>query len=221
MRGGPAQCTVATGLGTNRDTLRPRDTLRLRPCTARTATNSKEDAMTEQDVPAARPPLSRRIAGILLNVVWMVIGSFTIHFVSTHTSTPDNPVAIVETEQGPELSRLAPVYTSNGLGLTAKGQVVSVRDGDTLQVEFRVRLNVRLLDCWAPELNTAEGKRSAANLKAIATPGKECVMTMPFDQIKTLGDITSMGRFLAWVSVDGQDLSQCQVKAGCAKKVKE
>lgn len=59
------------------------------------------------------------------------------------------------------------------IGLTLPGRVVSVHDGDTLNVEVRILVNVRLLDCWCPEI----GEKDAA-LRQVSIEGREYIRTL-------------------------------------------
>ena len=93
------------------------------------------------------------------------------------------------------------------LGLCIPITVVAVHDGDTATVEFRNKLNIRLEKCWAPELKEPGGKESGDNLRAVAL-GKPGRLFVPrSDHIKTLGDLTSMGRIVGYVWLDGESES--------------
>lgn len=121
----------------------------------------------------------------------------------------------------------APVKSINptilplGMGLTVPGRIVAVHDGDTLTVECRFVMDVRLIDCYAPEVTgpqKPQGIVSRDNLRAIAGT-KDCVINVPFTT-DNIGSATSMSRVLGKVSVDVGDLSELQVKGGFAKATK-
>lgn len=109
-------------------------------------------------------------------------------------------------------------------------KVKSVYDGDTITVEFTIKSNIRLLDCWAPEVKTkdpAEKKRgleSKKHLESLLQPGDNVVLEIPYDG--TIGDSVSMSRFLAKVykDVDGDgkddNVSAIMVRDGYAKDKK-
>ena len=96
-------------------------------------------------------------------------------------------------------------------------KVISVHDGDTLTCTVTFTMNVRLLDCWAPELREAGGKESRDNLVKLAD-GKKGTLIIPLGE--TIGDSMTLGRVLGRVVIDGQEVSDAQVKNGFAKKSK-
>lgn len=93
--------------------------------------------------------------------------------------------------------------------------VLSVYDGDTVVVGWHETARVRLLSCWAPELNAAGGIASREHLSMLAD-GKTGTLFVPYQ--KRLGDETQLSRQLGWVWVDGEDVSlnEQQCKAGHA-----
>ena len=99
---------------------------------------------------------------------------------------------------------------------------MAVHDGDTLTVEFLPRrANVRLLNCWAPEVTgpqKALGLKSKSHLKSLALD-QECVVFIPYED--RYQDLTSMGRVLGFVFVNQQDLSEAQVQAAMAAATKK
>jgi len=99
-------------------------------------------------------------------------------------------------------------------------RIVSVHDGDTVTAEITVRLNVRLIDCWAPEVTgkeKPEGLKSKARLTELAS-GKNGTLTIPIGD--DLGDSFTFGRVLARLNVDGKDISEIMVEEKFATKVK-
>ena len=106
-------------------------------------------------------------------------------------------------------------------GITLPCRVISVHDGDTLKIECRVEMDIRLLDCWAPEIHGDEkqdGLKSLENLKKIAE-GKDGVVTIPLNG-PNIGKATSLSRVLGKITIDGKDLSDQQVKGGFAAPTK-
>lgn len=94
--------------------------------------------------------------------------------------------------------------------------ITSVYDGDTLVVKTvgGGRLRVRLLDCWAPELRHEGGKASRDFARKLVSNSDTHAIFVPFK-----GNITAMltfGRVLAYVFLDGQNLSEALVDAGHA-----
>jgi len=101
-------------------------------------------------------------------------------------------------------------------------KILSVTDGDTVQVEVSMRMSVRLIGAWAPETNKkAErkaGLASKAKLEEMVA-GKTGLLTVPLGD--NLGRSISLGRVLGKLSVDGVDVSEAMVKEGFATKNKE
>lgn len=112
------------------------------------------------------------------------------------------------------------------VGWTVPVKVVEVYDGDTVVVEIRKRVRVRLLDCWAPEVRTKnadekkKGYASKDHLKEILPEGSDAVLHIPGSV--DVGRSISFGRFLGriWAPGDKDDVSAQQVEAGHATKSK-
>lgn len=108
-------------------------------------------------------------------------------------------------------------------GWTTKIYVVEVFDGDTITVEIRKRLKIRLLDCWAPETRTKdadEKKRGFAArdyMKSLAE-GKEGVLFIPTED--DISKVFTFGRALGYVWIGDTNLSEEMVKKGHATKTK-
>lgn len=94
-------------------------------------------------------------------------------------------------------------------------RIVDTHDGDTLTVEIVTVVNVRLRDCWAPELSQPGGVGSREHLRQLAKAGSRGVITVPLSD--NLSKSWTFGRLLGNVAVEGVgDLSEAQVKAGHA-----
>ena len=113
------------------------------------------------------------------------------------------------------------------IGWTVQCKVVQVYDGDTVVVEIRKRVRVRLLDCWAPEVRTkdaAEKKRgnaSKANLQALLPEGSDATLHIPGSV--DIGRSLTFGRFLGhmWADAEDDNVSVQQVAAGHATEMKK
>lgn len=120
------------------------------------------------------------------------------------------------------------------LGWTTTGTVTNVVDGDTVDIEIRRTIRVRMLECWAPEQHVdpriqkerqaAEkkaGLESKANLKALAL-GKPVTLHVPTDGSGDVAKLTTMGRVLGTIWIEGSDksLNQLQVEGGFATRQK-
>jgi endonuclease YncB( thermonuclease family) len=103
--------------------------------------------------------------------------------------------------------------------ITLPCRVADVYDGDTITVEITIPARVRLLDCWAPELNEEGGKESRDNLKKLAM-GKRALIEVPWDTSRSLGNLFSFDRLLGKVFVDErtESLNEVQVSCGFASK---
>lgn len=112
---------------------------------------------------------------------------------------------------------------------TTQARCLRVVDGDTLEVEVRRVIRVRMLDCWAPESKidprvpegsqTAEklaGQSAKENLRKLAE-GRDVVVQIPSD-VDVARAIT-MGRWLGhvWLEGDGESLAEKQVRGGFAE----
>lgn len=106
-------------------------------------------------------------------------------------------------------------------GITLPCKILSVHDGDTLKVECRFQMDIRLLDCWAPEITGDEKPDGLISKEALRklVDGKEGFVTVPLTS-ENIGKATSMSRVLGRVVVDGVDLSEQQVRGKFATKEK-
>jgi endonuclease YncB( thermonuclease family) len=99
------------------------------------------------------------------------------------------------------------------LGVTSRGKVVRVVDGDTLDVEVTYKVRVRLDNCWAPEKNTEKGKKAHEDLDVLAL-GRECILHVPTEQARSVADVITLGRVLGnvWIDRHDESLSEWQVR---------
>lgn len=107
--------------------------------------------------------------------------------------------------------------------ITLPCKVVSVHDGDSLTAVVTMQMQIRLLDCWAPEVTGAEkpkGLVSAEKLRSMAD-GKTGTLTIPLHD--SLQKSLTFGRVLGRIHIDGQDkdLSTQMVEGGWATKSKQ
>jgi len=103
--------------------------------------------------------------------------------------------------------------------------VKSIYDGDTITVTVTKEYNVRMLDCWAPEITGEEkgsGLESKKYLSSLIKPGDSIMLEIP--TTNRFKDSVSFGRILAyiWKDVDGdgvsENLSKMMVSRGFAKE---
>ena len=108
------------------------------------------------------------------------------------------------------------------IGWTVQVKIVEGYDGDTVVVEIRKRVRVRLLDCWAPEIRTKDkdekqkGYDSKENLQTILPDGSDAILHIPGSV--DIGRSLTFGRFLGhlWADADDDNVSAQQVEAGHA-----
>jgi endonuclease YncB( thermonuclease family) len=103
--------------------------------------------------------------------------------------------------------------------ITLPCEVVSVHDGDTLTVDVKVRMNVRLLDCWAKELNEPGGTKARDRLRELAA-GEDEVIEIPLAGKQSLSDVLTLDRVLGRVWVNGKDVGDVLVKERLATREK-
>lgn len=117
---------------------------------------------------------------------------------------------------------------------TTTGTVTKIIDGDTVDIEVKRVIRVRLLDCWAPEskidprispekqqAEKTAGLKAKQNLATLAL-NKPVILSVPTDPSGDLMKSTSMGRVLGrvWLSGDTKSLSERQVESGNATLTK-
>lgn len=118
------------------------------------------------------------------------------------------------------------------IGWTVKGIVVKTIDGDTVDIEIRQVVRVRLDQCWAPESKIDDrlpkekqaaekraGIESKEHLKQLAD-GKEVVLHVPIGT--NLKDSLTLNRVVGTVWLDGanKSLNEIQVESGHATREK-
>lgn len=107
-------------------------------------------------------------------------------------------------------------------GWTTNADLVRVIDGDTIVVEVRRTLKVRLKDCWAPERSHADGPASTANLKRLLGDGP-VVLHVPVESGE-VEDIWTFGRVLGTVwraDYPHRSVNEVQVAEGFATETSE
>lgn len=112
-------------------------------------------------------------------------------------------------------------------GITARGRVINVVDGDTIDISVTRIVRVRLLDCWAPEKHMTDvpGEKAkgilAANEMTRVALNKPVILFVPTtDDLK---DSLSLDRALGkvWLADSQISLSEYMVEKGLATKTKQ
>lgn len=117
-------------------------------------------------------------------------------------------------------------------GISFEAEVVEVIDGDTVEVETRLRHRVRLQDCWAKETTLrngttpgekAEGLRAEAYLKDFLQECSNKVMVWIPGNGGDLKKVSTLSRLIGriWRRGDTQDVSSHMVAAGHATATKD
>lgn len=107
-------------------------------------------------------------------------------------------------------------------GINTRCTVVDVYDGDTVTVEIKYTVKVRLLDCWAPEVRGEQkekGLKSRDRLRELIL-NKKGILSVPAKNANSMDDLFTFGRVLGYLWVDGKNVSNLMVKEGYAKPTK-
>lgn len=114
-------------------------------------------------------------------------------------------------------------------------RVIRVIDGDTVEVEIRKTLRVRMLDCWAPESHrdgrVDESEREEQKALGIASKkslekyaqDRDVILRIPTASDGDISQVFTLGRVLGelWLVTDSKEsLSERQVRLGHATKTK-
>lgn len=103
--------------------------------------------------------------------------------------------------------------------ITNIGRVVSVIDGDTIDVEFKTTVRIRLKDCWAPESKidhrVPEGEQQAQKQAGIDAKShlthlamnQDVVCKIPLSPDGQLRKSITLDRAIGVVWISGQDVS--------------
>ncbi len=107
-------------------------------------------------------------------------------------------------------------------GLCLPCRCVRVIDGDTVVVSLpgsHREWRVRLLDCWAAEMDTPQGRRARDFLVHHLDGADDLALFVPApkDPLRLLSSLVSFDRVLAHVFLpDGRDVSSVMVEGGLA-----
>jgi len=107
------------------------------------------------------------------------------------------------------------------LGLCLPCQVVKVHDGDTAnQVDITIRVQVRYVRAWSPELTEPGGKEATTSAKL--AEGKHGRLFIPIEDGDELVDLLTSGRVVGEIWLDGAKESESarQVRTKHASTVK-
>ena len=102
-------------------------------------------------------------------------------------------------------------------GWTVPCEVVRVIDGDTVRVRVTKEINVRLLECYAPELRQPGGVQSREYLREMLD-GREVTLHIPGDE--SVAHLFTFSRVLGRLFAGDHDVSEGLVAAGCATREK-
>lgn len=150
-------------------------------------------------------------------------------------SVSDWSVGLVPTAS--DLSVVAPPVVAPPTGVTFIGEVVNVIDGDTVEIETRVRHRIRLLDCWCKETTLRNGTTPDEKIKGLAAKSYlQALLNRCGNRVRChipgnggdLSKLTTLSRVLGriWrdfgsdLSTDHTDISGLMVEAGHATTTK-
>jgi endonuclease YncB( thermonuclease family) len=102
-----------------------------------------------------------------------------------------------------------------------------VYDGDTVELEIKRIVTVRLLDCWAPEIRTKnaaekqKGFESKHHLARLLPKKSTVILHIPGEE--KIKNVFTFGRVLGhiWPKEQEKNVSELQVEAGHATAKKE
>ena len=108
------------------------------------------------------------------------------------------------------------------LGLILPCTVLKAHDGDTLTSEIRIVANVRLIGCWAPELNQPGGPESQNHLVNAAVNRNGRLHIPIGENADNIAKLLTLGRVLGDVWIDGsqESVATMQVRTGHASSRK-
>ena len=107
-------------------------------------------------------------------------------------------------------------------GITAREIVKRIIDGDTLDVELRLPVRIRLLDCWAPEMSDGDGLAAKFQLERMAPEGSPVIIQIPTADAHSVKDVFTFGRVLAtaWREGDEFSLNDNMIDSGHASRTR-
>jgi endonuclease YncB( thermonuclease family) len=113
------------------------------------------------------------------------------------------------------------------VGITTKGSVVNVVDGDTVDIEVTRTIRVRLKDCWCPETRTRDleekkkGLAAKDHLMGLLEDSNDVVLFIPADSEGDIKDVFTFSRVLGYIFIDSENVSSRMVADGHATVKKE
>lgn len=115
-------------------------------------------------------------------------------------------------------------------GWTTDCKIVGIVDGDTVDVEVKRVIRVRLLGAWSPESRTkdaAEKQRGIAAKEHLQAAAEGCDALLHIPGSVDISEWMTLGRVLGHVylvnsdGTTGESLAEMQVRAGHATPTKE
>lgn len=109
-------------------------------------------------------------------------------------------------------------------GITARAHVARVIDGDTVEVELRWPVRIRMRDCYAPELTGSEkpaGEAAKQHLERILTSDQSVIVKIDSGHADNLADLMTFGRVLGSIYPHDSSLTAAQMMIAAGHATKE
>ncbi len=140
---------------------------------------------------------------------WPIILGAIMIWAATSLLSAYPPVAPTKVDLGPpSATPVSDPKPEPPAGLTIDGFISAAHDGDTLTFVQTVEYQVRIRDCWTPELWEKGGPDAAKALQKFAV-GRRGRLHIPFKKSGKFGDEMSFNRVVGDVWPEG-----CQVDVG-------
>lgn len=113
------------------------------------------------------------------------------------------------------------------LGWVTDVKYIKNYDADSIDLEIRKKIRVRLLDCWAPEIKSKDqykkeiAKEGRDFVNSVLSSAKEIRLFIPTEQSGDFSHLMTFDRLLGYIWVDGKNLNELIVKNEFASSKKD
>ena len=108
----------------------------------------------------------------------------------------------------------------DGYGISTRATIVRIVDGDTFECSWFGRsIKIRLLGCWVLDKSAADDQAEQYLRQFV---GKPIAVWIPTDEAKSIFDVLTFDRVLAWCWVAGEEesINESLVRLGWATEEK-